>query len=999
MTISALTICLLFLASCGKSIKNAQDFEPNRPPRIDTLYITVTLADGSPLQKDKLVAGMSAIRIFVPATDPDKDPLTYEFTSPYGSFSDKSISNDGCAIIFYISSNINGGVPVPVHIIVQDPKKASSTVDYTIGTGKVGANISVSVTGSAYIQPGKDSEITFSADCEGMYQIYCDNTVSLPANAVMRDDLPIFRYKKDSNGAFQPMKLSISGPGSLTAGKAKLSAINSSNAVWVVFSDNINPDISIKCTITVDDTAPFIISRNPASGATGIDSSTAIITIGFSEPVIKSLLEKVTLNSGGTNLSLTLKSYSESDYTAVYSVEGSLGYLRNYTIDASGITDLAGNPLSNSTFSFTTKEAGQLTAPQASISDGQIFDAATTVTLNSLEGGSIRYTLDGSNPSSTTGTVYSGPVSISVNTKITAIAYGVSGYTDSATSAVICKIRAPKPKLTYTTDSYGDNIITITPPTSGTIYYTTNEDPPDTSLTPYTSAQTFPAAGNVRNGADIIVKAIATKTNMEQSSIESAEYIVTYPSVGAITYSLAPGTYSSAKSGTITISSAPSGYTAKYTIDGSNPEGSGGKLCSSGQSIYNSFSQTLKISMFKERYSDSSFSRTFIINNPLFIYVANNGSNSLSCFAQTSAGTLEALPSSPVSVGYAPYMIEAHPVAGANFIYVTDTTNNKIHSYSFDSAGRLSELNSLATGLSPVATTSYSYNYTNGGIPTTTNCIYVCNQGSDSVSGYSIGTDGKLTSLTNSPWSVKPTGVSISYSPVSVAIAQGIYYHEDTAALYSANSSSNNLSYMHLDLKGGGLYNIQTSALYGTGFSPRVITSGYFYDATTPYSWFSIGGASSSDQIQNFWMDNSDNPSNGLLSYCGQYNTTYSATSLAANPQIYNTNTTFMACTAGDSSSGIIYCYDISYSEMNDDVSFTPWSNSINLASYNYGRDPGSIKISADSDRIYFVNRVSNTFSTYYIGNAPISGSTIGSPTFNPCGNLPKSLVVKKGFF
>src|SRR5581483_824459 len=58
-----------------------------------------------------------------------------------------------------------------------------------------------------------------------------------------------------------------------------------------------------------------------------------------------------------------------------------------------------------------------------------------SVTMTSAtSGASIRYTTDGSTPSETNGTLYSGPVSVSSNTTLNAIAYK-SGMTDSTVSS------------------------------------------------------------------------------------------------------------------------------------------------------------------------------------------------------------------------------------------------------------------------------------------------------------------------------------------------------------------------------------------------------------------------------------------------------------------------------------------------------------------------------------------------------------------------------------
>jgi hypothetical protein len=66
---------------------------------------------------------------------------------------------------------------------------------------------------------------------------------------------------------------------------------------------------------------------------------------------------------------------------------------------------------------------------------GGTYSSAQNVTITSAtSGASIRYTLDGSTPSETAGTIYSGPVSIGSSATLKAIAYE-SGFTDSGVTS------------------------------------------------------------------------------------------------------------------------------------------------------------------------------------------------------------------------------------------------------------------------------------------------------------------------------------------------------------------------------------------------------------------------------------------------------------------------------------------------------------------------------------------------------------------------------------
>src|SRR5688500_7077751 len=64
-------------------------------------------------------------------------------------------------------------------------------------------------------------------------------------------------------------------------------------------------------------------------------------------------------------------------------------------------------------------------APTFSVARG-FYDAAFSLSLFTQPGLTIRYTLDGSTPSATAGTVYTGPIAISTSTVVRALAYSVS---------------------------------------------------------------------------------------------------------------------------------------------------------------------------------------------------------------------------------------------------------------------------------------------------------------------------------------------------------------------------------------------------------------------------------------------------------------------------------------------------------------------------------------------------------------------------------------------
>jgi hypothetical protein len=175
---------------------------------------------------------------------------------------------------------------------------------------------------------------------------------------------------------------------------------------------------------------------------------------------------------------------------------------------------------------------GQVAAPSFSPGAGTYTNGTTVTITSSTSGASIRYTTDGSTPTSTTGTLYSGPVSISANTTLKAIAYKLF-MTDSTVTSGTYTIQVAAPSFSPGAGTYsGTQSVTITSGTSGaTIRYTTDGSTPSTTVgTVYSSP--------VSVSASLTLKAIAYKTNLANSTITSGTYTITS---GGTTYGTADG--------------------------------------------------------------------------------------------------------------------------------------------------------------------------------------------------------------------------------------------------------------------------------------------------------------------------------------------------------------------------------------------------------------------------------------------------------------------------
>jgi len=216
--------------------------------------------------------------------------------------------------------------------------------------------------------------------------------------------------------------------------------------------------------------------------------------------------------------------------------------------------------------------AAAVSAPAFSPAAGSYATAQSVAMTSSTNGASIRYTIDGSTPSATAGTVYSSPVSISTTTTLKAIAYKTGSTSSKVTSGTytITIPAAATPSFSPVAGTYTSaQTVTITSTTTGaTIRYTTDGSTPSATVgTIYSSP--------VSVGTTTTLKAIAYKASYADSTVASGLYTINIPTAAPV-FNPGAGTYTSAQN--VTISSTTAGATIRYTTDGSTPTQTNGSL-------------------------------------------------------------------------------------------------------------------------------------------------------------------------------------------------------------------------------------------------------------------------------------------------------------------------------------------------------------------------------------------------------------------------------------
>ena len=227
--------------------------------------------------------------------------------------------------------------------------------------------------------------------------------------------------------------------------------------------------------------------------------------------------------------STTIPSLSYSNITTGYnwSLEGNGEYASvnttsgAITVNSLPTQDVVMTLKCSVTSNGITKTAQMPVVIQGTIPNAPIISVSgTTVTLSSNASGSItiRYTLDGTNPTTTTGTEYSVPFDLTDSpTTIKAITVRNGYASDVAEQTVTLTLPAPVITVNGTAGT-----ATISATTGATIYYTTDGSTPSASNgTQYTTGLTGLSPMTT-------IKAIAVKDGWNDSPVASAT--VTIPS-------------------------------------------------------------------------------------------------------------------------------------------------------------------------------------------------------------------------------------------------------------------------------------------------------------------------------------------------------------------------------------------------------------------------------------------------------------------------------------
>jgi len=301
----------------------------------------------------------------------------------------------------------------------------------------------------------------------------------------------------------------------------------------------------------------------------------------------------------------------------------------------------------------------QVSAPTFSVAAGSYTATQSVEITCQTVGAAIYYTVDGTIPT-TASAKYNTPLSLNASTTIKARATK-SGMTDSGVVTAVYTINIPlqqvvAPAFSVVAGTYtSTQSVEITSATAGaTIYYTLDGTAPATTSTLY--------AGSISVPASITIKAIAVKSDMVNSSVSTAAYVINIPlqKIATPTFTISTGTYTSTQS--VEIKCTTAGAKIYYTTNGTAPT-SASTLYSGTISV--SITSTIKAIAIKTGMADSdAASATYTINLPFSVL--------LTAFSNDAAIPDKYAKSSPGS-NYSVPLTWANPPAGTKSFTVTCT--------------------------------------------------------------------------------------------------------------------------------------------------------------------------------------------------------------------------------------------------------------------------------------------------------------------------------------
>jgi 6-phosphogluconolactonase len=242
-----------------------------------------------------------------------------------------------------------------------------------------------------------------------------------------------------------------------------------------------------------------------------------------------------------------------------------------------------------------------------------------------------------------------------------------------------------------------------------------------------------------------------------------------------------------------------------------------------------------------------------------YLYVSNLASNNISSYSiDSSTGVLTPVPGSPFQIGSGALNMKVSP--SGNFLYVSVGVGIAGSTGSIEVWPLVAGALNGQAGIQIVAAGTSPYGMA---IDASGNYLYVSNFGDDSISEYTINSDGSLT-----PIATVGAGLGILSGPVNILVNNAGTY------LYVANETASTVVAYAIDSSNGSLALLPSDYAATANGSPSFLAM----DATGNYLFV---GNSANPEIESFSVDTSTGVLTAVYSYSQGGN---AATSIALTP-------------------------------------------------------------------------------------------------------------------
>jgi len=434
-------------------------------------------------------------------------------------------------------------------------------------------------------------------------------TIIAKLNVIEKVDNPSFT--PDAGTYAQPQNITITCP---TAG-----------AIIYYTLDGITPtassalytgalSVSATSTIKVIAIKPGMLDSDVVTAAYTINipvqqAATPIFSIATGTYAATQSVE-ITCPTAGAAIYYTIDGTNPTVTSALY--KGSITLNSTTTLKAVAIKPgMLDSDVVTAAYTINIPTQQVVATPVFSIASGTYTSTQSVEISCATSGATIYYTLNGSNPT-TSSTTYTNAISISTSATIKAIAVK-SGMTNSDIASANYTINIPLPKVSTPTFNIADGTYTetqsveISCTTAGSkIYYTLDRTAPTSSSTLY--------SGTISVSITTTIKAIAIKTGMADSDLATASYTINLPLPKVTTpiFNISNGSYTETQS--VEITCATPNAKIYYTLDGTAPTSSS-SLYSGTLSV--SITSTIKAIAIKTGMADSDLAMAnYTINIP-----------------------------------------------------------------------------------------------------------------------------------------------------------------------------------------------------------------------------------------------------------------------------------------------------------------------------------------------------------------------------------------------